>query len=54
MRNPGFSLKPEKQLGEPGSRQRNPVLAAVLYDLNLAETKGSGSVSCAACSGKRA
>ncbi|MFH7566566.1 ATP-binding protein [Oceanimonas smirnovii] len=42
VRNPGFSLKPEEQLGEPGSRQRNPVLAAVLYDLNLAETKGSG------------
>lgn len=42
IRNPGFSLKPEEELGEPGSRPRNPLVAAVLHDTNLAETKGSG------------
>jgi ATP-dependent DNA helicase RecG len=40
--NPGYSLKPEDQLGEPGSRPRNPFIAAVFHDTNLAETKGSG------------
>ena len=42
IRNAGFSLKPEAELGEMGSVQRNPTLAAVLYDLDFAETKGSG------------
>ncbi|MEB0039123.1 ATP-binding protein [Pseudomonas sp. MH10] len=42
IRNPGYSLKPDVELGEMGSRQRNPVIAAVLYELNFAETKGSG------------
>ena len=42
IRNAGYSLKPEAMLGEMGSKLRNPVLAAVLYDLSLAETKGSG------------
>ncbi|GGW69272.1 ATP-binding protein [Vreelandella hamiltonii] len=42
IRNAGYSLKPETMLGEMGSKLRNPVLAAVLYDLNFAETKGSG------------
>ncbi len=42
IRNAGYSLKPEAMLGEMGSKLRNPVLAAVLYDLNFAETKGSG------------
>jgi ATP-dependent DNA helicase RecG len=42
IRNAGYSLKPESRLGEPGSEQRNPVLAAALYDLELAETKGTG------------
>jgi ATP-dependent DNA helicase RecG len=40
--NPGYSLKSEDQLGEPGSRLRNPHLAAVFHETNLAETKGSG------------
>ena len=40
--NPGYSLKPEEQLGEPGSVPRNKVIAAVLHDINFAETKGSG------------
>lgn len=30
------------ELNTMGSRLRNPVIAAVLYDLNFAETKGSG------------
>ncbi len=42
IQNAGFSLKPEKELGQKGSRLRNPVLAAVLYDVKYAETKGSG------------
>jgi ATP-dependent DNA helicase RecG len=42
VRNPGHSLKAEEQLGEPGSQTRNPRLAAVLHEVHLAETKGSG------------
>ena len=40
--NAGFSLKNEDQLGEPGSDLRNPNLAAVFFETNTAETKGSG------------
>lgn len=40
--NPGFSLKPEEMLGEPGSETRNPSIAAVFHETDLAETKGSG------------
>ncbi|SOD90162.1 ATP-dependent DNA helicase RecG [Spirosoma fluviale] len=40
--NPGFSLKSEEQLGEPGSKTRNPFIASVFHETNLAETKGSG------------
>ena len=42
IRNPGYSLKNEDQLGEPGSRPRNPKIAAIFHETNLAETKGSG------------
>ncbi len=42
IRNPGYSLKAPERLGEPGSDIRNPTIAAALYDLNMAETKGSG------------
>ncbi|WP_159729499.1 ATP-binding protein [Sphingobacterium sp. 18053] len=42
IKNPGFSLKPEDNLGEPGSKSRNPFIAAVFHETNLAETKGSG------------
>jgi ATP-dependent DNA helicase RecG len=42
VRNPGHSLKAEEQLGEPGSETRNPRIAAVLHEVHLAETKGSG------------
>lgn len=42
IRNPGYSLKSEDRLGDPGSENRNPHIAAVLHETNLAETKGSG------------
>lgn len=42
INNAGFSLKNEDHLGEPGSEQRNPHLAAVFHETNTAETKGSG------------
>jgi ATP-dependent DNA helicase RecG len=42
IRNPGHSIKDEEQLGEPGSETRNPRIAAVLHEANIAETKGSG------------
>jgi ATP-dependent DNA helicase RecG len=42
IRNPGHSLKAEEQLGEPGSETRNPRVAAVLHEIRMAETKGSG------------
>lgn len=42
VRNPGHSVKAEEQLGEPGSETRNPRIAAVLHEVNVAETKGSG------------
>lgn len=42
IRNVGFSLKEPTQLGTPGSRLRNPTIAAVLHDLHLAEAKGTG------------
>ena len=41
--NPGYSLVPDDRLGEPGaSKSRNPVVASVLHDVGLAETKGTG------------
>lgn len=40
--NPGYSLKSEEQLGEPGSINRNPFIATIFHETNLAETKGSG------------
>ena len=42
IRNSGYSLKPEDQLGEPGSISRNPAIAAVLHETDFAETKGCG------------
>ena len=42
IKNPGYSLKSEESLGDPGSQQRNPFIAAVFHETNLAETKGSG------------
>lgn len=40
--NPGYSLVPVENLGEPGSYPRNPKIADILHDLNYAETKGRG------------
>lgn len=40
--NAGYSLKPEDQLGLPGSITRNNKIATVLHEVNLAETKGTG------------
>lgn len=42
IQNPGYSLKPLSESENMGSRLRNPIIAAALYDLNFAETKGSG------------
>lgn len=42
IRNPGHSLKSIDHLGQPGSDTRNPKIAALLHEVNIAETKGSG------------
>ena len=42
IRNAGYSLKDPSRLGTPSSHLRNPVIAAVLHDLHLAEAKGTG------------
>ena len=42
IRNAGHSLKPQDRFGQPGSVVRNPLIANVFHDTNLAETKGTG------------
>ena len=42
IHNPGYSLKPTDEFDQPGSKTRNEKIAAVLHELNIAETKGSG------------
>jgi len=42
IRNPGYALVPDERLGEPGSLSRNEKSAAVLHEVNIAETKGTG------------
>lgn len=42
IRNPGYSLKPTDELDQPGSKTRNEKIAAVLHEIGIAETKGSG------------
>ena len=42
FRNPGYSLMADERLGEPGSISRNEKIAAVLHEVGLAETKGTG------------
>ena len=42
LHNPGYSLKPIDEIDQPGSFTRNTKIAAVLHELNIAETKGTG------------
>jgi ATP-dependent DNA helicase RecG len=42
FRNIGYSLKPQEQLGLPGSVPRNEILAQVFQDIHYAEAKGTG------------
>ena len=42
FRNVGYSLKPQEQLGLPGSMPRNHILAQVFRDIHYAEAKGTG------------
>jgi len=42
IRNPGYSLKPTDEFDQPSSKTRNEKIAAVLHEVNFAETKGSG------------
>ncbi len=42
FRNAGHSLKPFEELGQPGSKPRNPTIASVFHELRYAETKGTG------------
>ena len=42
IHNPGYSLKPQDDWGEPGSMLRNPRISKIFHDTNLAETKGTG------------
>ncbi|MCH9628219.1 MAG: hypothetical protein S4CHLAM2_18750 [Chlamydiales bacterium] len=42
FKNAGYSLKPFEDLGKPGSRQRNSIIAAVFHELKYAESKGTG------------
>jgi ATP-dependent DNA helicase RecG len=47
VRNPGHSIKAEEQLGEPGSETRNPRIAAVLHEVNVAEKpRAAASARC--------
>ncbi|MDX8430290.1 MAG: ATP-binding protein [Candidatus Algichlamydia australiensis] len=45
LKNAGYSLKPFEELGQSGSRQRNPIIASVFHELKYAENKGTGIAS---------
>lgn len=42
VKNAGYSLKPQNELGTMGSNRRNHIIAQIFYDLRFAENKGSG------------
>ncbi len=42
IHNPGYSLKPTDEIDQPGSFARNEKIAAVLHEIGIAETKGTG------------
>lgn len=42
IRNPGYSLKSQDRFEETGSNIRNPLIAEIMRETRLAETKGSG------------
>jgi len=42
FRNCGYSLKPEEELGFPGSMPRNEKIAKVFHNIRFAEEKGTG------------
>lgn len=42
FKNAGYSLKPVEEFGVPGSKPRNPIIAALFHELRHAETKGTG------------
>jgi ATP-dependent DNA helicase RecG len=42
IHNPGYSLKPVDEIDQPGSLARNETIAAVLHEIGIAETKGTG------------
>lgn len=42
FRNSGYSLKPEEELGLPGSMPRNEKIAKVFHNIRFAEEKGTG------------
>lgn len=42
IHNAGYSLKPVETILDPGSVNRNALIASIFHETNLAETKGSG------------
>nr|WP_321500256.1 ATP-binding protein [uncultured Dethiosulfovibrio sp.] len=42
VENAGYSLKPIEKINKAGSRPRNPLIARILHEINIAETKGTG------------
>jgi ATP-dependent DNA helicase RecG len=48
IKNPGFSLKPEEQLGDPGSRNRNPFIAAIFMKPTSLKPKAAAYAPCEA------